>query len=147
MLATHPLGTSVDDIPQYGVLVVEDDPAIRRLVTMVLQRHKFRVEIAVDGLEAVLKLGVCDYDVIILDLMMPNLDGFTFLRTFAENEPERLRKVIVTSAASPAVIRERMMGGPFRLLPKPFDIHELVDAVRACIDAQSVGAPGVDAQS
>lgn len=135
------------DNPQYGVLVVEDDPAIRRLVTMVLQRHKYRVDIAADGLEAVLKLGVCDYDVIILDLMMPNLDGFTFMKTFAENEPERLRKVIVTSAASPAVIRERMMGGPFRLLPKPFDIHELVAAVRACIDAQSVDTPGIDAQS
>jgi CheY-like chemotaxis protein len=137
----------VADNQQYGVLVVEDDPAIRRLVAMVLQRNGYRMETAADGLEAVLKLGVCDYDVIVLDLMMPNLDGFTFLRTFAENAPERLRKVIVTSAASPAVIRERMMGGPFRLLPKPFDIHELVEAVRSCIEAQSIAAPGIDAQS
>ncbi|HEU4887293.1 MAG TPA: response regulator [Thermoanaerobaculia bacterium] len=120
----------------HGVLVVEDDPAIRRLVTMVLQRQGYRLESASDGLEAVLKLGVCDYDVIVLDLMMPNLDGFTFLRTLAENQPERLRKVIVTSAASPAVIRERMMGGASRMLPKPFDIHELVDAVESCIASQ-----------
>lgn len=118
------------------MLIVEDDPAIRRLVTMVLQRQGYRLEAASDGLEAVLKLGVCDYDVIVLDLMMPNLDGFTFLRTLAENQPERLRKVIVTSAASPAVIRERMMGGAYRLLPKPFDIHELVDAVESCIASQ-----------
>jgi CheY-like chemotaxis protein len=124
------------DNQQHDVLVVEDDPAIRRLVTMVLQRHGYRMETAADGLEAVLKLGVCDYDVIVLDLMMPNLDGFTFLKTFAENEPERLRKVIVTSAASPAVIRERMTGGPFLLLPKPFDIHELVSAVESCIASQ-----------
>jgi CheY-like chemotaxis protein len=112
----------------------------------VLEREGYRVEVAADGLEAVLKLGVMEYAVIILDLMMPNLDGFTFLRTFAENEPARLRKVIVTSAASPAVIRERMMGGPFRLLPKPFDIHELVDAVQSCIDAQSLDARSIDAQ-
>ncbi len=125
------------DNQEHGVLVVEDDPAIRRLVTMVLKRQGYRLEAASDGVEAVLKLGVSDYDVIVLDLMMPNLDGFTFLRTIAENQPERLRKVIVTSAASPAVIRERMAEGPFQMLPKPFDIHELVDAVQSCIASQS----------
>ena len=121
---------------EYAVLVVEDDPAIRRLVKMVLRRDRYQVEEAADGLEAVLKLGLCEYDVIILDLMMPLVDGFTFLKTFAEHDPERLQKVIVTSAASPAVIRERMQGAPFRVLPKPFDITSLLDCVRACIRAQ-----------
>jgi DNA-binding response OmpR family regulator len=119
-----------------GVLVVEDDVAIRRLVKMVLQREGYNVELAADGIEAVLKLGVGDYDVIILDLMMPNLDGFTFINTLAENEPERLRRIIVTSAASPGVIAERMKGAPFDLLPKPFDIGELSARVRSCIEAQ-----------
>ena len=120
----------------HGVLVVEDDPAIRRLVSMVLARQGYRVDHAADGLEAVFKLGIADYDVIVLDLMMPNLDGFTFLNTMAENDPSRLRKVIVTSAASPSVIRQRMSGSPFHVLPKPFDITELVDRVRTCISAQ-----------
>jgi DNA-binding response OmpR family regulator len=119
-----------------AVLVVEDDVAIRRLVKMVLQREGYTVELACDGIEAVLKLGVGDYDVIILDLMMPNLDGFTFLNTLAENEPDRLKKIIVTSAASPGVISERMKGVPFDLLPKPFDIGELSARVRSCIDSQ-----------
>jgi CheY-like chemotaxis protein len=126
----------VTDPENHSVLIVEDDPAIRRLVTMVLQRHGYRTETAADGLEAVLKLGVCEYDVIVLDLMMPNLDGFTFINTIAESQPERLRRIIVTSAASPAVIRERMTSGAFRVLPKPFDINDLVAAVRACIAAQ-----------
>ncbi|HUR82298.1 MAG TPA: response regulator [Thermoanaerobaculia bacterium] len=117
--------------------MVEDDPAIRRLVTMVLRRGGFQVDAASDGLEAVLKLGLSEYEVIVLDLMMPNLDGFTFLNTFAREEPERLQKVIVTSAASPAVIAERMDSEPFRVLPKPFDIEELIATVRACIAAQS----------
>ncbi len=103
---------------------------------MVLQRHGYEVDNAADGLEAVLKLGLVEYDAIILDLMMPHLDGFTFLNTFAREDPQRLRKVIVTSAASPAVIAERMNREPFDLLPKPFDIGELVLRVRACIDAQ-----------
>jgi DNA-binding response OmpR family regulator len=121
---------------RYGVLVVEDDPAIRRLVMMVLKREGYEVEIAADGLEAVLKLGILDFDVIVLDLMMPHLDGFTFLRTFAQNDPEQLKKVIVTSAASPAVIRERMLLEPFAVLPKPFEIGDLLERVRACIQAQ-----------
>ncbi|HEX9982674.1 MAG TPA: response regulator [Thermoanaerobaculia bacterium] len=119
-----------------GVLIVEDDAAIRRLVRMVLEREGYRVDVASDGLEAVLKLGVTDYDVIVLDLMMPNLDGFSFMNTLAENDPDRLRRIIVTSAASPTTIRERMQGMPFTLLAKPFDIKELATRVRSCIDAQ-----------
>lgn len=129
-------GTSVAENRKNVILVVEDDPAIRRLVSMVLQRHGYQIDIAADGLEAVLKLGLVEYDAIILDLMMPHLDGFTFFNTFAREDPQRLRKVIVTSAASPSVIAERMNREPFDLLPKPFDIGELVVRVRACIDAQ-----------
>ena len=103
---------------------------------MVLRRNGFVVDAASDGVEAVLKLGLIDYDVIVLDLMMPHLDGFTFLETFAENDPARLRKVIVTSAASPIVIRDRLHSKPFDILPKPFDIGALTDRVRACISAQ-----------
>lgn len=136
MLAA-PSGTSVTDNPGHDVLVVEDDPAIRRLVAMVLQRQGYRTETASDGVEAVLKLGVSEYDVIVLDLMMPNLDGFGFLGKLADSHPQRLQSVIVTSAASPNLIRERMKGQTFMVLPKPFDIHELVAAVRSCIAAQS----------
>jgi CheY-like chemotaxis protein len=116
--------------------VVEDDPAIRRLVKSVLVREGYRVDIASDGVEAVLKLGVCEYDVIVLDLMMPNLDGFSFINTITANDPDRLKSIIVTSAASPSVIRDRLQGAPFRVLPKPFDILELTKQVEACIEAQ-----------
>jgi DNA-binding response OmpR family regulator len=125
-----------DKTPQQcAVLIVEDDSAIRRLVRMVLQREGYQVEVAADGVEAVLKLGLVAYDVIILDLMMPNLDGFTFIETLSQNDPERLRHIIVTSAASPNVIRDRMKGKPFDVLPKPFDIRELAGRVKACVAA------------
>lgn len=140
MLTPH-AGTSVVDNQNVNVLVVEDDAAIRRLVAMVLQRRGYNVDVAADGLEAVLKLGLSDYSAIVLDLMMPNLDGFTFLSTLAENDPDRLRSIIVTSAASPAVIRERMHGVPFALLPKPFDITQLVERVGECIAAARESDP------
>ena len=113
--------------------MVEDDPAIRRLVKMVLTREGYNVEVASDGVEAVLKLGLSDYDAIILDLMMPNLDGFSFIDTLAASDPDRLKRIIVTSAASPNVIKERMNGQPFAVLPKPFDIQMLVKQVEACV--------------
>ncbi|HSP34644.1 MAG TPA: response regulator [Thermoanaerobaculia bacterium] len=120
----------------HSVLIVEDDPAIRRLVKMVLQREGYEIDVACDGVEAVLKLGLKQYDVIILDLMMPHLDGFSFMSTLAENDPQRLKSIIVTSAASPQVIHERMKGAPFDVLPKPFDIQQLVERVKSCIAAQ-----------
>ena len=85
-----------------SILIVEDDASIRRLVRTVLLRQSYQVEIAADGLEAIAKLAVADYD------------------------------VIITSAASPAVINERLKGIEFDLLPKPFDIHELLSRVQAC---------------
>ena len=117
--------------------MVEDDPAIRRLVRMVLERRGYQVETAQDGVEAVLKLGVGDFDAVILDLMMPNLDGFALIDTLAANDPSRLARIIVTSAASPAVIQARMHGRPFDILPKPFDIEELQRRVSACLAQES----------
>jgi DNA-binding response OmpR family regulator len=117
-----------------AVLIVEDDASIRRLVRTVLLRQGYNVDIAADGLEAISKLGVTDFDVIILDLMMPNLDGFSFMTAMARDTPERLKRVIITSAASPAVINERLKGIPFDLLPKPFDIHELLSRVQECAE-------------
>ena len=99
---------------QVGILVVEDDAAIRCLIKMVLGRQGYLVDCAADGVEAVLKLGLSEYDVIVLDLMMPNLDGFTIMSTLAANDPSKLKKIIVTSAASPgpspAMVTSRDVG-------------------------------------
>ena len=119
------------------ILVVEDDRAIRRLLSMVLKREGYRVQEAADGVEAVVKLGLNEYDVIVLDLMMPNLDGFAFISTLADSDAQRLKKIIVTSAASQSVIQERMRATPFDTLAKPFDLKDLVARVRACITAQT----------
>ena len=121
----------------HEILVVEDDLAIRRLLRMVLEREGYRVQEASDGVEAALKLGLVDYAVIVLDLMMPNLDGFAFMKSLSDADGAKMNKIIVTSAAAPSLIRERMRGTPFDLLPKPFDIRDLVRRVRACIVAQT----------
>ena len=125
------------------VLIVEDDLAIRRLMQSILAREGYDVEAVTDGFEAVLKIGVGEYDAIILDLMMPNLDGFELIATLADNRPDLLPRIVVASAASPAVMQARIQAPLFRMLSKPFDINDLKQAVRECIAAQTC-SPGTN---
>ena len=95
---------------------------------------------AADGEAGLARIASFRPDVIVLDLMMPNLDGFSFMETISANDPSRMGTIIVTSAASPSVIRDRLAGQPFAVLPKPFDIAQLVEHVRACIAARHSSA-------
>jgi DNA-binding response OmpR family regulator len=132
----------VSEASKGSVLVIEDDQSIRKLVRAVLAREGYDVEVAADGVEGVLKLGLADYDVIVLDLMMPHLDGFSFVQALNESAPETLEKIIVTSAASPAIIKERLKGARLEVMTKPFDIQALIDKVAASIEARRSGQRG-----
>ncbi|HYR27743.1 MAG TPA: response regulator [Thermoanaerobaculia bacterium] len=112
------------------ILVVDDDDAIRTMVERVLRREQFEVEGARDGYEAIEKLTRNDYGTVLLDLMMPRVDGHGVLR-FLEEHPKPARVIVMTA---------NMQGGSeaaaarpvFRVLSKPFDISQLIDHVRQC---------------
>lgn len=116
------------------VLLVDDDEAIRALVQKILERHHYQVEVARDGQEAIEKLRDADYDVVLLDLMMPRVDGFGVMQHLRESNPELLRRVIVMTAFT-AAARDRIEPN-CRLIAKPFDITELVGAIQNCVGAQ-----------
>ncbi len=119
------------------VLLVDDDEAIRALVQKILQRQDLTVTTARDGQEAIEKLREGDYDVILLDLMMPRVDGFGVMQHLREKDPEALKRVIVMTAFT-AAARERIEPN-CRLIAKPFDIVELIGVIRSCIDARPSG--------
>lgn len=108
------------------VLVVDDDVAIRTLVTRVFARRGDKVKSAVDGDAAIDCLKTHDFDLIVLDLMMPRTDGFgvlTYLSKLDGNRP----KIIVMTAAVPGLVDkvpEELVAG---VLGKPFDLHTLVE--------------------
>jgi chemosensory pili system protein ChpA (sensor histidine kinase/response regulator) len=79
------------------VLLVDDNEATRTLVIALLQRD-FRVEVATDGTEAIEKLRTNHYASVLLDLRMPQPDGFAVLEFLKTNAPERLRTVLVVTA-------------------------------------------------
>ncbi len=112
------------------ILVVDDDDAIRNMVERVLRRERFDVDSARDGFEAIEKLSRNDYATVLLDLMMPRVDGLGVLR-FLETERRESAPRVIVMTANLQVADESASAAPvFRVLPKPFDIRELVDHVR-----------------
>lgn len=120
---------------QLPILVVDDDEMIRNLVATVLRRHGFEVDRAVDGLEALERVKENRYAVILLDLMMPRLDGLAFLDRVREEIPrERYPMVLVMSAASDALLRQLDPALVQGIIRKPFDISELAAIVSECAE-------------
>lgn len=124
-----PAGISPRDspAPRRRVLVCEDDPSIRTMVTAVLSRGEFDVVTVSDGVETIARL-VDPFDVIILDLMMPTKSGYDVLHHLQETNPTLLERIIVVTAHA-AVRRQPLQVPVAALLIKPFDIVELMAAV------------------
>lgn len=112
-------------------LVVEDDGAILDLVKIVLEREAFVVEGVRTGAAAIELLESVAYDLLIVDLMMPEVGGDALLGFLEVTQPGYLRRVIVTTA-SPARMSCEFLHRICRLLAKPFDIDELVLIARQC---------------
>jgi CheY-like chemotaxis protein len=115
------------------VLVVDDDDSIRTMVERVLRREHFDVESARDGYEAIQKLECNDYATILLDLMMPRVDGHGVLRFIESHEPQPQQRVIVMTANLQGASETAHAKPVFRVLPKPFDIRQLISHVKECV--------------
>lgn len=113
------------------ILVVEDDEAIRGLVTEVLREDGYEVSEAANGAEAL--AYICDHrpDLIVLDLMMPVMDGWTFVEECRRNTDCSEVPIVVTSASHDlSGTAERLRSfGVRTCLAKPFDVDGLLALV------------------
>jgi DNA-binding NtrC family response regulator len=116
------------------ILVVDDDAAIRRLVATVLRRENYRVDTANGGRDALAKILLTRYDVVVLDLMMPEVSGLDVLKGL-EARDSQTRSVVIMSAGSSLEAVTSISPSVFVALPKPFDIESLITAVGACVEA------------
>ena len=115
------------------VLVVDDDDAIRQLVAAILGReHCYDVHTASGGIEALSKMALTKYDVVVLDLMMPVVSGVDVLEAIALRDP-RHKCVVLMSAASPVDVATSLTPNVCITLRKPFDIDAVVHAVKECV--------------
>lgn len=114
------------------VLVVEDDEALRTVLQEVLDSYDFRASGAANGLEALERVEEVRPDCIVLDLIMPELDGLGFLDAFRRVFPDQAElPILAMSASLPSTeTRERLrrLGAPV-ILQKPFDIAAFVGCV------------------
>jgi CheY-like chemotaxis protein len=120
------------------VLVVDDDESIRRLLLTLLHFEGYEVDTACDGIEAIERLAAADYDAVVLDLMMPRLDGLGVLDWMGEEDGATDRVIVLTAADSIAVRRKTVA----TVMGKPFDIQELIDEVARCASLDDELATG-----
>ena len=117
--------------PKGRVLVVDDEPPIRALVAKIVERAGHPVDVARDGAEAIEKIEAQHYSVVVLDLMMPNVDGYALV-DYLKARGER-PAIIVISAGDTAALRRLDGSVVHSILRKPFDIDVLGDLISAAI--------------
>jgi CheY-like chemotaxis protein len=121
-----------------SVLIVDDDPAIRIPLSIKLRGSAFHVEEATDGVDALARLTSHPFDLIVLDVGMPRMDGYTLCERMRADERLRDIPVLFLTAQDlevPPDVAARI--GQYRLLNKPFSPKELVQVVRELL--QEVG--------
>lgn len=124
-----------------NVLVIEDDEAIRVLISALCTRLGLEVETAADGAAGVALIRKRKYDALLLDLMLPQVNGFEVLREVRVSAPALLARTIIITAVSDATLRDFDGGGAMLLLRKPFDIADLHDALAACTGCEAAPRP------
>ena len=115
-----------------SVLVIDDDQALRGFFTTLLSKNGFSVDCAADGRVAYDQLAHNNYAVILLDLMMPNVNGFELLERIQRDSPALLDRVIVMTGASQRSIENLDTSRVWGMIRKPFDIDQLLSSTIDC---------------
>jgi len=110
------------------VLVVEDEEAIREVITDVLEERGFGVVCTRNGAEAIQFLQKARPEVVVLDLLMPVMHGWAFMEEYVERIDGAPIPIVIVSV-NPALPRSFEQFGVKRILAKPFDLDDLADAV------------------
>ena len=128
------------------ILVIDDDLAIRVLLQAVLRRMDFVVDLAEDGEDGLSRLDEGPYDLVLLDLMMPKVNGYEFLKTINGRTSARPHIVVFTAAGQRGVDRIPVNTICNSIL-KPFDLEAFVEMISDCIESRHATGDGVDSQT
>jgi two-component system alkaline phosphatase synthesis response regulator PhoP/two-component system response regulator VicR len=120
------------------ILVVDDEPQVARLVEINLTRAGYTVKIAVNGEEALAQIAAERPDLVVMDVMMPRMDGFEALRRLkTDPKTEDLRVIMLTARSQDEDVFEGYGRGAHWYLPKPFEPEELLTVVRLALEPSS----------
>ncbi|MBI5167842.1 MAG: sigma-54-dependent Fis family transcriptional regulator [candidate division NC10 bacterium] len=116
------------------ILVVDDEPSVRELLSIVLEKEGHSVSSAVDGVEALRLAKDNPYDLVISDIKMPRMDGLRFLSGLREFDRE-IPVIMITAYPSTESAIEAMKQGAYDYLTKPFKIEEVKLVVAKALEA------------
>lgn len=122
------------------VLVVDDDPDILEALSEILEAEGFEIRRARNGKEALEKLEPTPPHLILLDLMMPVMDGWEFAQRMRQR-PEAAQVPLIVLSADRNVGSKAADIGAVGHLAKPFELNDLLDMVRRSLDARRAPAP------
>lgn len=115
------------------ILIADDERSIRRTLREILEFEKFTVEEASDGLECLSKIKQQDFDVVLLDIKMPNLDGLETLEKIQQLNPD-LPVVMISGHANIDTAVDAVKKGAFDFISKPPDLNRMLITIRNAMD-------------
>jgi len=121
------------------ILVIDDDQAVRTAISLVLEREGFEVEIVGDGHAGVAAMAKAGFDIVIVDLFMPGMDGLETIKAFNLTAPSvpiiAMSGILARQAPddAPDFLRLATTFGAVHSLHKPFRPNDLLQAVEKCL--------------
>jgi len=119
------------------VLIVDDEAAIRRTLKDILTFEKYKVDEAKDGMEGLAKIKKSKYDLVLMDIKMPNMDGIEALERLQDIQPD-LPVIMISGHANIDNAVEAVKKGAFDFISKPPDLNRLLITVRNAMDRGSL---------
>lgn len=118
---------------KHKILIVEDDTDINNLIAAILSRQGYEAVQSFSGTEAMLRLGLETFQLVILDLMLPGMNGETLLKNIREKMEIDIPVLVLSAKASLADKVQLLTAGADDYMTKPFEPEELSARVYACL--------------
>jgi DNA-binding NtrC family response regulator len=126
----------VEEVTVKGVLIVDDEVGTRESVKMIL-KHDYEVFLAKDAEEAFLQIKEHSPDVVLLDIILPDIDGLKVLEKIKESDPDMI-VIMITATKTVKTAVEAMKLGAYDYVTKPFDIDELRLIISRSLSTQAL---------
>jgi two-component system alkaline phosphatase synthesis response regulator PhoP/two-component system response regulator VicR len=125
------------------ILAVDDEPNIRRLIQVNLERQGYTVEVAENGAQALEKIRESCPDLLVSDVMMPEMDGFELVANIRRDPTlENLPIIVLTAKTQDRDVMEGYKRGADMYLTKPFNPAELLNFVKRLLQTQNSSSDG-----